>query len=52
MWWVWLLAARKSVNRPGWWKGKFALFHMLATAEERVADVCSKADCLTTARCP
>ena len=23
-----LLAAQKPVNRPGWWKGKFALFQM------------------------
>ena len=26
-----MLAAQKSVNRPGWWKGKFALFQMPAT---------------------
>ena len=26
-----LLTAQKPVNRPGWWKGKFALFQMLAT---------------------
>ena len=27
----WLLAAQKPINRPGWWKEKFALFQMLAT---------------------
>ena len=26
-----LLAAQKPLKRPGWWKGKFALFWMLAT---------------------
>ena len=29
--WVWLIPAQKLINRPGWWKGRFALFHMLAT---------------------
>ena len=41
-----MLAAQKSVNRPGWWKGKFALFQMPATGlmgGVRI-DVCSKAD--------
>ena len=28
---VWLSAAQKPISRPGWWKGKFALFQMLAT---------------------
>ena len=28
MWWVWLLTAFEPINRPGWWKGKFALFQM------------------------
>ena len=28
-----LLATQKPVNRPGWWKRKFALFQMLATGE-------------------
>ena len=28
--WVWLIAAQKLINRPGWWKGRFALFQMLA----------------------
>ena len=28
---VQLLATQKSINRPGWWKGKFALFQMPAT---------------------
>ena len=26
-----LLAPQKPINRPGWWKGKFALFQMPAT---------------------
>ena len=30
---VQLLATQKPVNRPGWWKGKFALFQMLATGD-------------------
>ena len=29
---VWLLTAHKPINRPGWWKGKFALFQTPATA--------------------
>ena len=28
---IWLLAARKPINKPSWRKGKFALFQMLAT---------------------
>ena len=32
--WVWLLAASKPVNRPGWWKGKLALIQLLATGGE------------------
>ena len=28
---VQLYAAQKPISRPGWWKGKFALFQMLAT---------------------
>ena len=28
---VWLLATQKLMKRQGWWKGKFALFWMLAT---------------------
>jgi len=31
VWRVQLLATQKSMNRPGWWKGNFALFQMLAT---------------------
>ena len=27
---VWLLATLKPINRPGWWKGKFALFQRSA----------------------
>ena len=27
---VWLIVSQKLVNRPDWWKGKFALFWMLA----------------------
>ena len=29
--WVRLLTAQKPIKRPDWWKGKFALFQMLAT---------------------
>ena len=29
-----LLTTQKPVNRPGWWKGKFALFQMPATGGE------------------
>ena len=29
---VWLLATQKPINRPGWWKAKFALFQMSASA--------------------
>ena len=43
---VWLLAVQKPISRPGWWKGKFALFQMLATV---VVDVCPKADSPTLA---
>ena len=43
---VWLLAVQKPMSRPGWWKGKFALFQMLATV---VVDVCPKADSPTLA---
>ena len=38
-----LLATQKSKNRPGWWKGKFTLFQMLATGMGRVVDICPKA---------
>ena len=31
---VWLLATQKPISRPGWRKGKFALFQMLATGGE------------------
>ena len=31
---VWLLATQKPISRPGWRKGKFALFQMLATGRE------------------
>ena len=27
---VWLLAVQKPTNRPGWWKGKAAVFQMPA----------------------
>ena len=33
---VQLLAARKLVNRPGWWKRKFASFQMLTIVGEGV----------------
>ena len=44
---VWLLIAQRPINRTGWWKGKFALFQMLATPQlggGRVADICPKVD--------
>ena len=28
---VWLITAQKSIKRPGWWKGQFALFWRLTT---------------------
>jgi len=31
---VQLLATQKPINWPAWWKGKFALFQMLATEGE------------------
>ena len=40
---VQLLGTPKPINRPGWWKGKFALFQTLATGGVRV-DMCPKAD--------
>lgn len=41
---VWLLITQKPVNRPCWWKGKFALSLMLATGRGRVVDICPKVD--------
>ena len=42
---VQLLTTQKPTKRPGWWKGKFALFWMpaMGCGEER-ADVCPKVD--------
>ena len=38
-------STQKPVNRPGWLKGKFALFQMLATGRGKaVADFCLKAN--------
>ena len=31
---IWLFTTQKPVYRPGWWKGKSALFQMLATGGE------------------
>ena len=45
---VWLLTTQKPIKRPGWWKGKFALFQMLATGGGGHADVCSKTHSLHT----
>ena len=39
---VQLLTAQRPINRPGWWKGRFGLFQMLATGGR--VDVCPKAD--------
>ena len=44
MWWVLLFSTQKPINRPGWWKGKSALFHMLATGGETVVDICPMVD--------
>ena len=41
-----LLAAQKLLKRPGWWKGKFALFWMLAARDGR-ADACPEVVCTT-----
>ena len=38
-----LLASLKPIKRPGWWKGKFALFWMLATLGEGRVEACPKA---------
>ena len=39
-----MLAPQESKSRPGWWKGNFALFQMLATGGGgRVVDICLKA---------
>ena len=44
-----LLAAQKSINRPGWWKRNVALFQILVTSgRRRVADICPKVDCPPT----
>ena len=45
---VWLPTTQKPIKRPGWWKGKFALFQMLATGGGGHADVCSKTHSLHT----
>ena len=34
-WGVQLLTAQKPINRPGWWKGKFALFQPAPKGEGR-----------------
>ena len=39
---VQLLTTQKPINRSGWWKGRFALFQMLATGGR--VDICPKAD--------
>ena len=39
-----LLTIQKLINRPSWWKGKFALFQMPVTTRGGVADICPKAD--------
>ena len=41
---VQLLTIEKPINRPSWWKGKFALFQMPVTTRRGVADTCPKAD--------
>ena len=41
-----MLAAQKPINRPKWWKGKLALFQILATGGVggRVIAMCPKAN--------
>ena len=41
---VWPLAAQKPVERPGWWKGKFASFWMPANGDRGRRYTCAKAD--------
>ena len=43
-WWVQLLTTQKPVNRPGLWKGKFALVKMPGAVGAWVADICPEAD--------
>ena len=38
------LAAQKPINRPGWWKGKFASVQVLAAGKGKVPDFCPKSD--------
>ena len=51
-WGARLLTAPEPINRLGWWKGKYALFQMLATEGGacRVVDICPKADSPLTSR--
>ena len=51
-WGARLLTAPEPINRLGWWKGKYALFQMLATEGGacRVVDICPKADSPLTGR--
>ena len=42
--WVQLLTTQKPVNRPGLWKGKFALVQMPAAVGAWVVDICPKAE--------
>ena len=43
-WGLQLPAAQKPTNRPGWWKGKFASFQMLAAWwGVETGDICPKA---------
>ena len=39
---VQLLTSQKPINSPRWWKGKFALFHMLPGGAGRRVDICPK----------
>ena len=32
-----VLATQKSINRPGWWKGKFALLQVTATGGQHLS---------------
>ena len=48
VWWVWLLATQKPINRPGWLKGSLLDFRCWKLGgggeEARVVDICPKAN--------
>ena len=42
--------AQEPLKRPGWWKGKFALFQVLVTRVGGVVNICPKANSPLTVR--